>query len=168
MQSLQANHGMGHTLFILLAEACMVLFNDCMRVFFLPGTPASNSCGWIFECMTSLIGSSCLVLSVILFISKECQSSLRVSSCSILTTSWSVSHTAWQLSPICLNWASNQSQPLVMLQEAQTFFWNFLCTELMAASYVSEHMRQSPVTDLGPESTALSNESLLESNSLPL
>ena len=35
----------------------------------------------------------------------------------------------------------------------------------MAASSVSVHMRQSPVADLGLESTALSCESLLESDS---
>ena len=34
-----------------------------------------------------------------------------------------------------------------MLQEAQTFFWDFLQVELMATSLVSEHMRQSPVAD---------------------
>ena len=49
-----------------------------------------------------------------------------------------------------------------MLQEAQSFLQKFLWEELMANSLVSEHVRQSPVADLGPESTALSSESLLE------
>ena len=35
-------------------------FNDCTGVFFLPWTPTSNSLGWIFECVASLIESSCL------------------------------------------------------------------------------------------------------------
>ena len=34
----------------------------------------------------------------------------------------------------------------------------------MVASSVSEHVRQSPVADSGPESAALSSESLLESD----
>ena len=55
-----------------------------------------------------------------------------------------------------------------MLQEAQTFFQNFLQAELMAASMLCEHVRQSPVADSGPESAAPSSESLLESDSLPL
>ena len=38
----------------------------------------------------------------------------------------------------------------------------------MAASLVSEHMRQSPVADTGPELAALSSESLLESDMSPL
>ena len=54
-----------------------------------------------------------------------------------------------------------------MLQKTQTFFHN-LQTELMAASLVSEHVRQSLVADSGPESAALSSQSLLESDSLPL
>ena len=49
-----------------------------------------------------------------------------------------------------------------MLQEAQTFFQNFLWPELMAYPSVSEHMRQSAVADLGPESAALSSESLID------
>ena len=43
-------------------------------------------------------------------------------------------------------------------------FWG----RLMATSSVSEHMRQSSVTDFRPESGALSSESLLESESSPL
>ena len=62
----------------------------------------------------------------------------------------------------------NQSQPLVMLQEAQTFFQNFLWVGLMATSSISKHMRQSPVADSGPGSATLFSESLLKSNLLPL
>ena len=51
-----------------------------------------------------------------------------------------------------------------MVKEAQTFFQNFLQAQLMAASSVSADMGQSPLADLGPESTALSSESMLESD----
>ena len=54
-----------------------------------------------------------------------------------------------------------------MLQEAHAFFWNFLWVELKAATSVSEHVKQSPVADLGPELAALSCESLLEFDSSP-
>ena len=53
------------------------------------------------------------------------------------------------------------------LQEAQTFLQNFFQADLTAASLVSEHMRQSPVADSGPESAALSHESLSELDSSP-
>ena len=69
---------------------------------------------------------------------------------------------------IHFSWASDQRQPLTMLQEAQTFFWNLLWTEVMATPSVSEHMRQSPVVDSGPESAALSCKPLLDFDSLPL
>ena len=55
-----------------------------------------------------------------------------------------------------------------MQLEAHTFFQNFLQAVLMATSSVSDHMRQSPVADLGPESTTLSYKLLLESGSLQL
>ena len=96
------------------------------------------------------------------------RSSLTASSHSVQMISWSLPHTAWWLSSIYFSWASDQRQLLVMQQGAHTFFWNFLQAVLTAASSVSEHMRQSLVADSGPESTALSCELLLKSDSLPL
>ena len=56
-----------------------------------------------------------------------------------------------------------------MLQEAWTFFLELLAgAELMTTSLVSKHVRQSTVADSGPESTVLSCESPLKSDSLPL
>ena len=63
-------------------------------------------------------------------------------------------------------------QPESTLSDAaagtDTFFQNFLQVELMAASSVSEQVRQSLVADSGAELATLPCESLLEPDSLPL
>ena len=66
--------------------------------------------------------------------------------------------------PIC---ASVQRHTLLMLQEAHTFFQNFLQADLTAVSTVSEHVRQSLVADLGPDLAALSHELLPEFDPSP-
>ena len=40
---------------------------------------------------------------------------------------------------ICLTWVSDQRQPLIMLQEAYTLFWNLFCAVMMASS-ISEQV----------------------------
>ena len=44
-----------------------------------------------------------------------------------------------------------QEATLSDIARAWTFFWNFLWAKLMATSSLSEHVRQSPIADSGPE-----------------
>ena len=83
-----------------------------------------------------LIQSSSSVLTVILFTLKEVWSSLRVISSSVQMIAWLLFHIAWQLTSIHFSWASDQRQPLAMLQEAWTFFKNLFHAVLMATSSV--------------------------------
>ena len=124
-----------------------IVLETYMRVFFWPWTSASDSYVWIFKWVASLIQNSWSVLTVILFTSKEEESSLRAISHPVWMTSWLLSHIAWQLYFIHFSWASDQRQPIAMLQEAQAFFWNLFCTVLMATSSVPEQVRQPPEAD---------------------
>ena len=109
--------------------------------------------------MASLIQRSWSVLMVILLTLKEVWSSLMVISCSVQMISWLLSHIARQLSFIHFSWALDQRQPLAMLQEALTFFWNLFHAVLMATSSVSKQVRQSPKADSGLESATFSLDS---------
>ena len=76
-------------------------------------------------------------------------------------------HTFWWPSPTCPSWFSFQRPHLARLQEAPHILQNFLQADLTAASSVSEHVRQSPVADSGPDLAALSHVSPSESDSSP-
>ena len=86
--------------------------------------------------------SSWSVLTVILHISKELQSSARAWSHSVWTLSWLCPHMAWQLLLILFSWASLWRLPLLSLQEAHTLFQYFLWAVWMVTLYPS--IRHSP------------------------
>ena len=74
-------------------------------------------------------------------------------------------HTAWWLLPISTIWNTFQRLHLVRLQEAWILLQNFWWVDLTAASFVLEHVRQSPVVESKLESVILSHDSWSDSDS---
>ena len=80
--------------------------------------------------------------------------------------SWSLSQMVWWLSFINLTWVSDQSQPLIMLQEACILFWNPFCAILVVSS-ISEQLRHSPEANSKSGSAAFSLDSSCIDSSPP-
>ena len=107
------------------------------------------------------------ILTVILHISKELWSSLRVLSHSVQMTSRPVPTQALHQLPIHLSWASDQRLPLSRLHESHTLFLYFLWEVLMVTSSMSKQVAQSPEADSISELTTFSPD-MSELDEVPL
>ena len=88
----------------------------------------------------ALIQSSWSVQTVSLLTLEEPGSLSKVRSHSVLMTLYFLLHIMLWLFPICYSCAFFQRPCLVELQEAYTFFQNFLLADFTAASSVSNHL----------------------------